>query len=314
MNTVSSNNRTLHPLPVILVFGPTAVGKTDLLLNLFTKKVEVINADSMQIYRQLDIGTAKPSSAIRKELPHHLIDVRNPDEQFSAGDFVRAADRLVAEIWDRGSIPVISGGTAFYFRNFLYGLPETPSCYPDIRRDVNKSVETHGVAHAYELLRQVDPVSASRISVNDRYRIERALEVFHGSGRPLSSFELPQIYRDKFRMLLIGLNRPRRELYGRIDRRVDVMFLNGLKSEVASLIARGHTSTDPGMRGIGYHEFMTMRREGCISISTIKDLIKKNSRNFAKRQLTFFRSFHEVQWIHPDESGELSSVIERFLT
>lgn len=313
MNTVSSTNRTLHPLPVVIVFGPTAVGKTDLLLSLFTKNAEVINADSMQIYRKLDIGTAKPSPAVRNELPHHLIDIRNPDEQFSAGNFVRAADKLIAEIWDRGKIPVISGGTAFYFRNFLYGLPEAPAAYPDIRRDVQKSVETHGIAHAYELLSHVDPVSASRISINDRYRIERALEVFQGSGRPLSSFELPHIYRDKFKMLLFGLNRPRQKLYDRIDRRVDMMFLNGLETEVASLISEGYTSTDPGMRGIGYHEFMTMRREGCISISDIKDKIKKNSRNYAKRQLTFFRSFHAVHWIHPDESSELSSMIERFL-
>jgi len=231
---------TQEAVPVVVVFGPTGTGKTALAAELFSEgtakartpdfrgRAEIISADSMQVYRGMDIGTAKPDAQTRRELPHHLLDVLNPDCQFGAGDFVRLADAACEDITARGKIPVVAGGTGFYIKNFLCGLPVTPESDSETRRRITERMSRLGAAVLMAELAAVDPVSASRISANDEYRIIRALEVFETSGRPLSSFAVPAEFRKCYRFLVICLDRPREELYARIEERVERMFADGL--------------------------------------------------------------------------------------
>lgn len=301
------------PWSVVVVVGPTAVGKTELVRKLFTHRAEVISADSMQVYRGLDIGTAKPGPEVRRGLPHHLIDVTDPSEQFTVGDFVHAADRLVPQISRRGNLPVISGGTAFYVRGFLFGLPDTPPAFTEIRALIKREMEQRGNDEMFAELAEVDPVTAARISSADSYRIERALEVYRGTGRPLSSFTVPSSYREQYRALLIGLNRPREELYGRINARVERMFTDGLLREVVALLQSGCGESTPCMQGIGYREVAAFRRSGCGSVRSLIELIQRNTRRYAKRQLTFFRRFPDIQWFHPDNTDEIRDRVRLFL-
>jgi len=292
-------------LPLVLLFGPTGVGKTELILRLFSGLGEVISADSMQVYKGLDIGTAKPSLEVRAHVPHHLIDILDPREQYTAGDFVHRAEELILQIELRGRIPIISGGTAYYFKNFLYGLPETPIANPEVREWLNQRLNREGLLPLYEELKRIDPVAGERISLRDSYRILRALEVYHSTGRPLSSFPVPKSPRLKQPYRLIGLMRDREELYQRIDSRVEGMFRQGLPEEVARLVALGYREEDPGMRGIGYREFFLLGRIGCFTLSQVKTEIQKNSRRYAKRQITFFKSLPGLQWVHPDSIRSL---------
>ena len=256
MNT----NTTDSVLPVICLFGPTAVGKTDLLEELFSRKGEIISADSMQVYRRMDIGTAKPGQSALQRLPHHLIDIIEYTSQFNTGDFVKLADQAVKEIHSRGLIPVISGGTAFYFRNFLFGLPRIPAVASAIRAGLNERMTREGLPVLRAELEECDPLTALRLDPGDSARTVRALEVFLGTGKPLSSFPVPDTPRPGFRCLMLGLERDRSELYDRINRRVDIMFGQGLVEEVCSLIREGASFDDPGMKGIGYSEFAALYR------------------------------------------------------
>lgn len=253
----------------------------------------------MQVYRGLDIGSAKPDRAYLEKLPHHLIDVRDPHEQFTTGDFVREADRLIPEITSRGRMPVLSGGTAFYFRNFLYGLPPIPPIDPSIREALSRSLKENGLNSIYEELLRCDPPTARRLNRNDSARIVRAVEVYRGTGTPLSHFEISHRSRIPYDVKIIGLERDRAELYERIDRRVDIMFQQGLVEEVKGLIAGGIDSDMPSMKGIGYSEFFDMMNRGCMTLEDLKDKIKQDSRRYAKRQITFFKSLPGVKWFSP---------------
>jgi len=313
-------------LPVILLFGPTAVGKTALVEQLFVHsahKFEIINADSMQVYRSLDIGTAKPSSELQRRIPHHLIDICSPTEQYDVGQFVRDADRLVWDICSRGRIPLITGGTAFYFYHFMYGLPPTPSADVEIREALYKRLRLSGRDELFQELQQCDPVTAKKLHPNDTQRVIRALEVLQSSGKPLSSYRQTPSLRPGYEYLVLGLYRDRAELYSRIDRRVEQMWVEGLVEEVGALIDQGLTAEDPGMRGIGYCEFFEAQSYGPQSpelgnftkpvFDQIKTEIKKNSRRYAKRQITFFKRIAETEWYTPEESKTLSVRVSEFL-
>lgn len=309
-------------LPVLVVFGPTASGKTALAGSLFADadsplpagidgrfrgKAEIISADSMQVYRGMDIGTAKPSPSFLKALPHHLIDIRNPDEQFCAGDFVRLADAACRDIASRGKLPVVLGGTAFYIKNFLFGLPETPESDPALRAEILERMKTDGPSSLMAELRTKDPESAARIHPNDEYRIARALEVFYASGRPLASFSLPTEFRSEFRFLAIALERDRAELNARIDARVDEMFESGLEAEYRALLRAGYKAEDPGMQAIGYREFFS----GGDALS-IREEIKGDSRKYAKRQETFIKPMSGVIRLPADDFARFFAIISEF--
>jgi tRNA dimethylallyltransferase len=322
-------------IPVFVFLGPTAVGKTAFLFDLFAGNgvaapVEIVSADSMQVYRGMDIGTAKPDSAERAAIPHHLIDLRNPDEQFSAGEFVRLADECCAAIYARGKLPVVAGGSGFYLKNFIQGLPEAPSpSSPQsgggtIRQRLRRELETDGVTVLYAELQKNDPAAAARIHINDTYRIIRALEVLRLTGKPLSAFEVENAAKkrgrsEKYDFLIISLARKREELYARINSRVDMMFAKGLYEEVRALFQNNYTPDDPGMKAIGYREFFVSREDGGDSggtdggpdadptpphrhghyaltsdIEGARTLVKQHSRHYAKRQETFFKGIEHT--------------------
>jgi tRNA dimethylallyltransferase len=311
-NNLHSENKTNRD-PIIVLFGPTAVGKTELIADLFSTGFEIISADSLQVYRGLDIGTAKPGLSLRSTIVHHLIDVKDPREQFTAGEFVKRADELAVEIQARNRIPVVSGGTAFYLKSFLYGLPPAPPADDTVREEVREELEQRGAEALYEELKRVDPPAAEKISQKDTYRITRALEVYRSSGRPLSSFPVPDTVREGINPIIICLTREREELYARIDRRVELMFELGLTNEVRKLMQAGYTEQDPGMRGIGYREFFLMRRWGCLTAMGVKELIQRNTRRYAKRQITFFRHIPSVHWFSSSRSAEIRTFIENNL-
>jgi tRNA dimethylallyltransferase len=266
----------------------------------------------MQVYRHMDIGTAKPSLEARARLPHHMIDVADPPEQFNAGRFVKAAETLALQIRERGRVPVVAGGTAFYITSFLYGLPEAPPADGATRDMLRAQEAKNGIGELYKRLVSRDPDGAARIQPNDSYRIIRALEVLESTGRSLFSYRWPRTPRADFRFLVIGLERERDELYHRIDARVKAMFAQGLVAEVTTLLAMGFGPGDPGMRGIGYRELLAMRT-GCQTFTDVRELIARNSRRYAKRQLTFFRAVADVCWLGADRPAAVREKIESFI-
>ena len=287
------------------------MGKTDILKLIFKSNIEIINADSMQVYRYMDIGTAKPPEELLARFPHHLVDAVYPDHQFNVGEFIRRTESLIPEIIQRGAFPVLTGGTAYYLKSFAYGLPEAPKSDKAVRDKVLELERSQGLTALYDKLCRVDPVYGNKIGRNDRSRIIRALEVYLLTGLPLSSYSVPARLRDKYRFLFVGLTRPKEELGTRIERRVDSMFDLGLVDEVKALLERGYTWLDPGMRGIGYFEFLYYQR-GCLSLMQVKDLIKRNTKRYAKRQVTFFKSLPDVAWFHPDQSEAIGAVVHNF--
>jgi tRNA dimethylallyltransferase len=258
----------------------------------------------MQVYRGMDIGTAKPSAAEIAQLPHHLIDICNPNEQFNAGDFVNLAGQAIYAIAGRGALPVVSGGTGFYLKNLIQGLPEAPPSDAAIRAALKQELREQGAATLMAELARFDPVSAAKIHLNDEYRLLRALEVLRLSGQPLSSFNVSPHSATEFRFLVIGLSRPREALYRRINARCAAMFAQGLPDEVRRLSDAGYTPRDPGLRAIGYREFFVEEEPGVYHLSRdiagVQALVAQNSRRYAKRQITFFTSL-DAQWL---ESGE----------
>jgi tRNA dimethylallyltransferase len=316
-------------VPVLVLFGPTASGKSEILGRLFAAgpagrvvPAEIVSADSMQVYRGMDIGTAKPDRAERERLPHHLIDIRNPGEQFNAGDFVRLAAEACADIYRRGKLPVVSGGTGFYLKNFIQGLPAAPPSDPEIRRVLKEELRERGAAALTAELAAADPASAGRIHPHDHYRLIRALEVCRLTGRPLSSFAPPgaagEPPRSPFRFLLVALERDREDLYRRIDARCGAMFRQGLPGEVRRLREAGYGPDDPGMKAIGYREFFT-GGDFPAGIAGVEALVARNSRRYAKRQICYFAPIPGVRRIHcgpGDDPGPVRQIrreLEEFL-
>jgi tRNA dimethylallyltransferase len=287
---------------VICLFGPTAVGKTNLLWEIFqtTQSIEIINSDSLQVYKYLNLGTAKPEQDLLDAIPHHLLNIREPNEEYDLGAFCEDAERAVRDIHQRNKIPIISGGTAFYFKHLLFGKPDTPSVVPEIRIKVQADAQSLGMKKMYDSLKKLDPVSAERISPNDSYRILRALEVYHQSGKPLSSFKQIPKLRNDWDLRIIGLERNRDELYARINQRVEQMFEKGLEQEIKLLQKQGFGQDTPAFKAIGYKEFFMGYEK-----SKLIQEIQKNTRHYAKRQLTFFKSLESVHWFHPDDLEDI---------
>lgn len=284
--------------------------------------MEIISADSVQVYRGLDIGSAKPGSDELRRIPHHNIDVCEPSRDYTVANFVRIAEAAIDEVSRRGGLPVVSGGTAFYLKHLWFGLPESPPKNSEVAAVLEAELAERGPQTLRDELERVDPVSAGRIAPADHYRLLRALEVFRSSGRPLSSYRVPDAPKDNFSVLPLALHRPRQQLYARIDQRVEHMFDLGLEREVAGLMAAGCRAEDPGMKAIGYREFFVPRvaeqltAHGRLEESQRQQLIEQisqASRRYAKRQITFFKSLPGLRWIDGDDIDELSNEIARFM-
>jgi tRNA dimethylallyltransferase len=305
--------RLLELRLVPLIVGPTAVGKTALSLQLAeVLGAEIVSADSRQVYRYMDIGTAKPSREVRARIPHHFIDVRDPDEYYSAGEYGREARQIMARLLDEGRLLIVVGGSGFYLRALIDGLFEPRISDPEVKERLRERIRREGLAAAYRYLMRVDPDSAARIHPHDEQRIVRALEVYELAGEPMSKFFARKPAPPPFRAMWIGLELPRDELYRRIDHRAEQMFASGLVDEVRGLLERGYSADLNALRTVGYQEVIAHLR-GEYSLERAVELVKRNSRRYAKRQLTWFRRDERIHWIRADEtaSEQILSLLQR---
>lgn len=295
-----------HP-KILVICGPTASGKSELGVRLARElDGEIVSADSMQIYRGMDIGTAKPTPEERNGIPHHLLDVADPDRPFSAADFCDTASEAISAIIARGKRPIVVGGTGLYIRALLHGLVDSPSGSGEIRQRLQEEARELGNLAMLERLRRVDPELAAGIHPNNLVRIIRGLEVHRLTGIPLSRHQREHGFAARrFRSLTIGIRVDRRELYARIEARVDRMMAAGLLDEVRALLAAGFGEQLKAMRSIGYREACACLA-GELGSDEATELIKRNSRRYAKRQLTWFGADSDIIWLeYPEKFGTI---------
>ncbi|MBI5699185.1 tRNA (adenosine(37)-N6)-dimethylallyltransferase MiaA [Candidatus Saganbacteria bacterium] len=280
-------------ISTLVILGPTAAGKSAFAIEQAQKlNGEIISADSMQVYRGMNIGTAKLAEKERQGIPHHLIDIRNPDEEWTVSDFVREAIRISGELAIRGKRSIIVGGTGLYLWAFLkgYSFPITPA-----DKDLRAKLEKEDLPTLYAQLSTVDALSAKKIHPNDKKRIIRALEVFELTGKSISELQEQRTENTEHGARIIGLNPPREELYARIEQRVDDMIKKGLIEEVRGLLEKGCSRELNSMQALGYKETIEYLAGRWDKDKMIEEL-KKRTRNFAKRQMTWFRRFENVDW------------------
>ncbi len=294
--------------PIPCLIGPTAVGKTAVAIVLAQERGwEIISADSRQVYRYLDIGTAKPTRSELASIPHHFIDIRNPDEIYSAGEFAREARACISEILERGKIPFIVGGSGLYIRALTQGFFEPPISNRNLQRELKQRAQLGGGAALHADLAKVDAESAARLHPNDVHRIVRALEVFHTSGKPLSAFWKNEAAAAPYDFHFIGLAMPRDELYNRIDRRVDLMIENGLIDECRKLLELGYSPELNSLQTVGYKEVFAFL-DGKLDEQQMIEEIKRHTRNYAKRQMTWFRKNPNPPWVEAKESYSIEKI------
>lgn len=283
--------------PLLVIVGPTAVGKTALSLKI-AKQLggEIVSGDSMQVYRGMDIGTAKVSRTERQEVPHHLIDIVDPDHPFSVAEFQERATEAIRDIASRQKLPILIGGTGLYIQAVTHAYRfSNADADPNVRARWREYVERHGNEALHEALRQVDPESAERLHPNDVRRIIRALEIVERTGKTMTEYHREQERTSPYDSLWIGLTMERDVLYARINERVDQMIQQGLIEEVNKLRQKGYTLDLVSMQGLGYKEIM-MVLEGEWSVEEAVDTIKQRTRRFAKRQFSWFRRIEEIHW------------------
>jgi len=282
---------------LLIIVGPTAVGKTELSLSLAEEiNAEIISADSMQVYRGMDIGTAKPSREERARVPHHLIDVADPREEFSVGDYLKLSEQAIADIRNRGKVPLVVGGTGLYVRALTNGLIEGPSADWELRAEMEEK-ERNSPGLLYSILDKVDPVSAAKIQPADIRRIIRALEVYQKEGTPISKqHEEHKASAAERPVRIAGLKRDRAELYKRIEERVELMMALGFLDEVKALRDMGCTRDMVSMYALGYKQLLA-HLDGEITLDEAVGLIKRDSKRYAKRQFTWFNAEPRVNWV-----------------
>jgi len=292
-----------HP-PVITIVGPTATGKSALgmvLAERLPEGGEIINADALQVYRGLDIGTAKPSPEDLARVPHHLVDVLDPWERYSAGAFARLADEAIAAIRSRGRRPIVVGGSGLYLRALLEGISPVPPGNPALRAELRQRLEAEGAAALYRELQEVDAATAGRLAPGDTQRILRALEVVRSSGVPLSEWIDRKPYGERrLDAIRLGLTLPRGVLYDAIEHRVARMVKRGWVDEVAQLLARGLSPALPAFQAIGYRQLVRYLREERSLEQAIEETVRA-TRRYAKRQLTWFRKEPGIRWLDARE-------------
>jgi len=303
---------TSRPQILLVIVGPTAVGKSEVAIGCARLlNGEIVSADSMQVYRGLDIGTAKPTAAQRALVPHHLIDVVSPDEDFSVAIYKARAEAIIDDIFPRGRQPILVGGSGLYIKAVTgtWGLTIAPRA-PALRQRLQNEVQEKGLRALHERLMRIDPEAAARISPSDEKRLLRALEVFEITGLPISHFHRLDRHRQpKYNSLMIGLTLPRQALYARIEERVDrMMEAYGFLEEVKGLLQRGYHRGLVSMRALGYAHIAS-HLAGEVDLEAAVKLFKRDSRRFAKRQLTWFRNQPDIHWL--DVEGRSPSEVAK---
>jgi tRNA dimethylallyltransferase len=300
---------------IVIILGATAVGKSEVALSLAESvTAEIVNADSQQVYRHMDIGTGKPSKADRERVRHHLIDIVAPDEEFNAALFRRLATESIQQIHAKGRNVIVCGGTGLYLKALTHGLFEGPGQDGQVRKALEQEIEDNGLTHLYQRLQKLDPTVVSTIHPNDRQRIIRALEVFQLTRRPMSEWQKEHGFRENpFDILKIGLLRERAELYDLINLRSERMIESGLLEEVRGLVARGFDLDLKPLRSVGYRQMGQVLR-GVQGMDDAMEEMKQETRHLAKRQLTWFRRDEEIRWFHPERQyQEIVSAADKFL-
>ena len=304
------------PLRVGFIVGPTGIGKSAFALEIARRLgAEIVNADSRQLYRKLDIGTAKPTAADRRRVPHHLIDVADPDHPLDVARFRDLARAAIAEVAARGRPVIVAGGSRLYLKVLRRGIASAPPASPAVRAELAALAARRGVDSLYQELGRVDPAAAARIQPRDLYRITRALEVFRLTSIPLSAYQRRHGFAEAaYESLTIGLDLPRERLYAAIDRRFDQMMRAGLLEEVRALFAAGYQPQAPPLSTIGYKHLAAHLRGEC-DLAAAVVLAKRDTRRLAKRQITWFRRDPEIVWVDADSGLEQAcGLLSGFLT
>ncbi len=297
----------------LAIVGPTASGKTKLSL-IVAEKIngEIISADSRQIYKYMDIGTAKPSIEERKRIKHYFIDELNPDEEFNAGLFGEKGREIIEDIFSRGKVPIIVGGSGLYIKSLINGFFEGPGAAWELREILYRKAKEFGNDVIYEELKRVDPASAEKIHPNNLKRVIRALEVYYITSKPMSQLQQMMKPNIGFKTIQVGLNWDRKKLYKRIEERVDEMIKNGLIEEVKKLRELGYDKNLNSLQTVGYKEVFDYLNS-LISYERMIYLIKRNSRRYAKRQLTWFRQDKRIIWVDVDENTNFDELAEKVI-
>ncbi|HVK74965.1 MAG TPA: tRNA (adenosine(37)-N6)-dimethylallyltransferase MiaA [Kofleriaceae bacterium] len=298
---------------LVVIVGPTGAGKTRLAIELAERAGgEIVSCDSQQVYAGMDIGTGKATAAERARVPHHLLDIVEPDQDMTAARFVELADATLADLTARGKPAIVCGGTGLYVRALLLGLFEGPPADPELRAALDAEARAHGVPALWAQLAAVDPAIATRIDRNDQKRIVRALEVFRLTGEPMSVHQQRHDHRavaPRYPHVLVGLAPPRDRLYATIDARVDAMLAAGLLAEVEALRSRGYAPPLRSQQAIGYAELHD-HLEGRSDLSRAIELVKRNSRRYARRQLSWYRPDRNVRWAEEPAAVDLDALAQ----
>ncbi len=300
--------------PVIIIVGPTAVGKTDVSIEIASEiQGEIISADSMQIYKYMDIGSAKPTQEEIKDIPHYLIDEIDPSKPFSVSDYQKLAKQYIKQVVDKGKVPVVAGGTGLYVNALLFKM-DFSSMPSDtgFRDKLEKEAEEYGNEHLHNRLKSINAQLAERIHPNNVKKVIRAIEVYEQTGEIIKEFEESFIPNEDYKYILIGLTRDREELYDRVNKRVDILIKNGLVEEVQGLIHRGLTEENISMKGIGYKEVIGYLHHE-YDLEHAIWLIKRNTRRYAKRQLTWFKRYNDIKWYNLSEYSYKKDIINDIL-
>ena len=293
---------------LIIIVGPTGSGKTDVSLKLASlTNGEIISADSMQVYRYLNIGTDKLPYSIRREIPHHLISIKNPDENFSAGEFKQDAEKIIKRLLERGKQPIVVGGTGLYIKALVDGIFPSPSSDKRLREKLHKQAKRYGRSYLWKRLKRVDPVAIDKIHPNNLSRIIRALEVYIQTKIPFSQWQ-GKASPTEYSFQIFGIRWPRDILYKRINQRVEDMFRKGLVKETRRLISNGFANSRAVLSGLGYRQIIGALR-GEYSLERAKELTKRDSRRYAKRQMTWWRNERRITWIDIESDKNISNVV-----
>lgn len=292
---------------VVVILGPTATGKSHCAVELAKKlQGEIISGDSMLVYRGMDIGTAKPSAAELSEVPHHLVNILAPDDEFNVVDFKTRAEKLITEITARGRLPIIAGGTGLYIKALLEDYSFNRADKVDtLREELEAFLQENGKEALYEKLQQLDSAAAANIHMNNTRRVIRAIE----SAMQGETVACDHTSSERYDALVFGLNMPRENLYSRIEKRVDIMLQQGLEEEVRRLLNNGVPASCQSMQSIGYRQ-MVWYLQGDMDYETAVDKLKQATRNFAKRQLTWFRKMPYIKWLELSAEPDYTSAVE----
>ena len=298
---------------IVVVAGPTGSGKSEVAISLAKEfNGELICSDSMQVYRQMNVGTAKPSLQEQNLIPHHQLDLINPDENYSAGQYARDTKKIINKILDRGSLPILVGGSGLYYRAFMYGISKIPPVPENLREEITSWQQEYGTPYCHKLLQKYDPEGADFIHPNDTARVLRSLEVVLSTGKSIYSYQLEQPFREaRHPFHAVALNWDRNDLYKRINKRTLSMLGSGWLAEVEMLLGSYSRELKP-MQSIGYRE-VVQYLQNKLKWDVMVENIQKRTRQFAKRQLTWFRREAKIEWYEPVEQDRILADIKVYL-